>query len=388
MKMNSGRFFVFILILFVFANACKKENRFTIHGKITHAEGETIYLDELLISEQKTLDSAKINKKGEFTFKGQTPMPAFYLLRFPSGKIVTLLVDSLENITLTADYANFDKNYLIEGSKGSALVKELCVQLNTTRKKIDSLEQVLVIYSDKPDFETKKMQIETEIKNIRQQQSDFSKDFVMKNPFSMASIYALYQKFNPAEPYYIINELQPMRVAASALNSVYPNSAHVKALYANTLQWLKNEQNAKLQQFIQEHGENSPDITLPDPYGKEFSLSALRGKYVLLQFWAGADKNSRVMNPVLTELYQKYKNSGFEIFQVSLDNDRSAWIDAIDEDKLNWINVSDLKGCNQAVAAYNVKTLPCNYLLDKTGVIVARNLQGPNLNSVVSGIFK
>jgi thiol-disulfide isomerase/thioredoxin len=154
------------------------------------------------------------------------------------------------------------------------------------------------------------------------------------------------------------------------------------------LEWLKNNQNAKLQKFIQDNGTNSPEIVLPDPYGTEKSLSSLTGKYVLVHFWAGANSGSRVINPVLAELYQKYKNKGFEIYQVSLDQDRTAWLDAIDQDKLNWINVSDLKGCNMAVAAYNIRTIPYNYLLDKNGVIVAQNLQGPELNKVLTGIFK
>jgi peroxiredoxin len=221
--------------------------------------------------------------------------------------------------------------------------------------------------------------------SIKQAQTEFSTQFVMNNPFSMASVLALYQKFDDQE--YIIKDLHTMRVAASALNTIYPNSGHVKALYQNTVQLLQEEQNAKLRQMIQEQGENSPEIVLPNPEGQEIALSSLRGKVVLLQFWSALDRNSRILNEALVEAYRKYKNKGFEIYQVSVDDNRVEWVDAIDQDRLTWINVGDMEGSNQAVRAYNIQTIPYNYLLNEEGEIIAQNLKGPALDRALAQLL-
>ncbi len=384
--MKIFRFLVTIVLLAVGFSSCKKSNQFIVSGKITHAEDKTIYFEELLVSGTKPIDSVKINKKGEFKFKGETGFPAYYLLSMDPVKHITLLIDSTEQINVDADYANFSYEYNVEGSPGSILVKNLTVQLNRTLEKLDSLRSLDDMYIGTPDYKNLKAKWDEEYNNILQEQVDFSTKFVKDNPFSMASILALYQKFNQQD--FVINDLQTMRMAASALNSIYPNSAHVKALYANTLQFLKEEKARRMQRFIQEEGQNSPDIILPGPDGKEIALSSLRGKVVLLHFWAAGDRASRVLNPALVEAYKKYKNRGFEIYQVSLDDNRVEWVDAIDQDKLKWINVGDMKGCVQAVQVYNIKAIPYNYLLDKEGCVIAQNLKGPGLDRALSKVFK
>jgi peroxiredoxin len=143
-----------------------------------------------------------------------------------------------------------------------------------------------------------------------------------------------------------------------------------------------------LRRFIDEAGTNSPEILLPDQKGNDIALSSLRGKYVLLHFWSALDQNSRIVNPVLAEAYQKYRNKGFEIYQVSVDKDRQPWINAIQNDKLTWTNVGDMNGSNQAVMHYNIQSIPFNYLLDKDGVVIARNLNGPALDRTLSNLLK
>ncbi|WP_158867722.1 TlpA disulfide reductase family protein [Maribellus comscasis] len=384
--MKIFRFLVIIVLVALVFNACKKSNEFVVSGKITHAEDRTIYLEELLVSGTKPVDSMKIGSNGEFKFKGETSLPTYYLLKFDVGKHITLLIDSAEQINVEADFANFSYEYNVEGSSGSKLVKDLATHLNRTIEKLDSLRSLNDMYVGNPDYENLKAQWDEEYSQVVQEQVDYSTKFVMDNPFSMASVLALYQTFDNRQSF-VINDLQTMRVAASALNSIYPNSGHVKALYANTLQILKNEENRKMQRFIQENGQNSPEIILPDPNGKEIALSSLQGKLVLLHFWAAEDRASRVLNPALVEAYQKYKNKGFEIYQVSLDNNRIEWVDAIDQDNLGWINVGDMKGCAQAVQTYNIQTVPYNYLLDKDGVVIAQNLKGPGLDRALSKIL-
>ena len=110
--------------------------------------------------------------------------------------------------------------------------------------------------------------------------------------------------------------------------------------------------------------------------------------FVLLQFWAAEDRGSRIINPVLVEAYKKYKKKGFEIYQVSVGTTRIEWVDAIDTDKLSWINVGDMNGSIHAVNVYNVQQIPFNYLLNEEGIIVAKNLKGPALNKTLARVFK
>ncbi len=383
--MKIFRFLVVIILAAMVFNSCKKSNEFVVSGNITHAEDKTIYLEELLVSGTRLIDSMKIEKNGKFKFESQTGFPTYYLLKMNPGKHITLLIDSAEQVTVEADYANFSYQYNVEGSPGSALVKNLTVHLNQTLEKLDSLRSLNDMYAGNQDYKSLKEKWDEEYNKTIQEQVDFSTKFVMDNPFSMASILALYQKFDQQN--FVINDLQTMRVAASALNSIYPNSVHVKALYGNTLEILKNEENRKMQRFIQENGQNSPDIVLPNPNGKEIALSSLRGKVVLVQFWAAEDRASRILNPVLVEAYRKYKNKGFEIYMVSLDSNRIEWVDAIDKDNLNWINVGDMKGSRVAAQTYNIKSVPYNYLLDKDGTVLAQNLKGPDLDRALSKIL-
>jgi peroxiredoxin len=339
----------------------------------------------LLVAATKPVDSVKISKTGEFSFKGKTTMPTYYLLKLSGQKFITLLLDSLEQVVVEADAANFERSYKVEGSPGSLQVKTLSDRLLTTRKKLDSLQSMMNLNTRNPDFPTMKANWEAEIDSIKKRQTEFSTQFVMGNAFSMSSVLALYQKFDDNE--YVIKELHPMRVAASALHAVYPNSGHVKALYQNTLQMIKEEQSFRMQQFIREQGDNSPDIVLPDVNGKEVALSSLRGKTVLLQFWSAVDRNSRIQNEVLVEAYQKYKSKGFEIYQVSVDENRIEWVDAIDQDGLTWVNVGDMEGSYLALLHYNVQSIPFNYLMNKEGIIIGKDLSGPALDKALAGLL-
>ncbi len=383
--MNINRLFIISIVLVSLLSGCKKKNEFSISGTITHAEGKTIYLDKLLISSPETVDSVKIDKKGAFEFNGEVSFPTFYMLKFKDNRFIMLLVDSAEQVMVNADFANFTREYSVQGSLGSMQVKELNAKFDDTRKKLDSLQSLKKLYIGDPEYDKMQEQWEEQKNKIVEEQVKFSTNFVMNNPFSMASILALYQKLGPQN--YMVKDLHTMRVAASALNSIYPESEHVKSLYQNTVQLLKEEKNAQLQKIIREQGENSPEIVLPNPEGKEVALSSLRGKVVLLQFWSAVDKNSRIQNEALAEAYKKYHSKGFEIYQVSVDDNRIEWVDAIDKDRLSWTNVGDMKGSKSAVMNYNIKAVPYNYLLDKEGVIVSQDLKGTALNKALAGIL-
>jgi peroxiredoxin len=385
--MKISRLLITGFITGLIAAGCSGDKEsFSISGKITHAEGLTVYLEELHVSNAKVIDSVKINKDGEFKFKGKTGIPAFYILKLNPSNFITLLVDSVEQVVVRADAADFSRNYYVEGSPGSVQVKILRDHLAATRKKLDSLTNLNNMYRGHANYESLNREWNQLYDSLKHKQSEFTRQFVMNNPFSMASVYGLYQKYDDNE--YIIDDLHTMRVAASALNTIYPGSGHVQALYQNTLQLMKLENDAKLRQFVQEQGQNSPDIVLPNPDGKEIALSSFRGKVVLLQFWSALDRNSRIQNEALVEAYRKYRNKGLEIYQVSIDEDRPDWLEAIETDRLTWINVGDMEGSNRALMAYNIQKIPYNYLLNEEGEIIAQNLVGTNLDRTLAQLFK
>ena len=376
------KIFPVIVILATFIFACNKPDGFVISGKITNAEGKYLYMDELKVASSVPIDSVKIKKDGSFEFKGKISYPNFFLLRLSEKNFVTLLVDSTEKISVYGDAANFSRDYIVEGSAGSLLVQELNNHLTKTKHKLDSIQTKIAVFRNRESYKLEAIKWERELANIKKYQIDYSTDFVQKNPFSMSSVLALYQKFDDSN--YVIQNLQSLKVAASALNTVFPQSEHVKALYANTVRLMNEEKNIKLRDFVSQNGTNSPDITLPDYNGKEIALSSLMGKIVLLHFWSAADITSRYQNQALTELYNKYKSKGLEIYQVSIDTDRGVWRNAIEQDRLSWINVGDMKGSTMAVQVYNIQQIPFNYILDREGRIVAKNLKGPELNRAVS----
>ena len=137
-------------------------------------------------------------------------------------------------------------------------------------------------------------------------------------------------------------------------------------------------------------GSVAPEVILSDTTGKDIALSSLRGKYVLLDFWAGWCGPCRMENPNILKNYLKYKDKGFEVYQVSLDRSRSDWVNAIKKDNLIWYNVSDLKYFqSEAAAIYNIDRIPKGFLLDPNGVIIAKDieLRGNRLGEKLNEIF-
>ncbi|MCK9413382.1 MAG: AhpC/TSA family protein [Prolixibacteraceae bacterium] len=374
-----------LLTIVLLTAACGKKTNFTITGKIDGAAGKTVYLNHLTLTALLPVDSAKLNKAGEFKMKGRVSEPTYFLLNLSDGNFATLLVDSAENLTITGSYNRFASDYTVKGSDNSSKVRELTLKFTAAKSKTDSLQKLFQKHRNDALFTPERTKWNNEYTKQVTDYTIYLNDFVKRNPFSMASVYALYQKWG--ENNYVANDFQAMKTAASALYAVYPKNDQVKALYNNALTIIREQKNARLNDLMSQSAVNSPNIKLPDVSGITRDLWSLHGKNVLLQFWSVKDRTSRIQNQVLVELYAKYKNRGFEIYMVSIDDDKAAWSAAIAEDRLTWINVGDMKGSTSALINYNIHSVPANYLLDKEGKIIAKNLRGPELTSMLAKIL-
>jgi peroxiredoxin/ribulose bisphosphate carboxylase small subunit len=170
----------------------------------------------------------------------------------------------------------------------------------------------------------------------------------------------------------------------------------LEALYASLSSKYKNTRSGKSittgieARKITAIGKTAPDFTQPDTLGNNVTLSSLRGKYVLVDFWASWCGPCRAENPNLVETFNKYKDKGFTVLGVSLDQPgkKNAWLAAIHKDNLTWTQVSDLKFWDNEVAVlYGVKAIPTNLLLDPQGKIIAKDLRGEDLSKKLAELF-
>jgi hypothetical protein len=140
---------------------------------------------------------------------------------------------------------------------------------------------------------------------------------------------------------------------------------------------LKEEQNRKLRQFIRKKGKTAPILCCLIPMEKKSPYPHFGERLFYCSSGRLSIRIPAFKIEALAEAYRKYKNKGFEIYQVSVDDNRIEWVDAIDQDKLTWTNVGDMEGSNRAVMLYNIQNIPYNYLLNEEGEIIAQNLSGP-----------
>lgn len=369
--------------------ACSQKEVVEIEGEIVNANGKVLYLDKLHTTGTDLIDSVVIGDNGRFNLEVEVTQPDFYLLRLSNGKLLTLLLEPKEDVLMHIKSPEMS-SYVIDGSKGSKLVKQITDTLNNTKAKLANIRKELEEKKTDPNYSSISQNLLAKYVEALQNQREFSIDFVMQNATSFSSYMALYQKIDNKT--FALNEnddIKYVRIVASSMKAIYPEHEFTKAILKNYQTLEKRLSNLKIQKMIQEKGSNFPDIVLPDTNKKDVSLSSMKGKFVILSYWASQDANSRKHNQTLKKVYKKYKNRGLDIYQISVDQDEKLWKKAIKDDQLSWTNVCDLKtGSVQATRLYNIQQVPANYLIDKRGEIVGKNLYGLALEEKIAEYIK
>ncbi len=376
-------------VLLVISSGCGRENGFTISGHLDGGVGDTLTLEEMTANAMEIRTSILLDDQGNFVYRDTAANPRFLFLRTRANEYMTIMVVNGDKVVLSAELGNINKTYKVSGSRQSELVFELNSELLLATKLLDSLEiqyRQLIGKGNDPQVDT---WMKSEFDKLMENQRAFVRAFIERNPNEPASLLALSHQvarqpvLNPRLDFKLFEKVD------AGLMKQYPTSILALNLHKYVVAMKPQlESNVKLEQATGT-GKLAADFTLPDPNGKQISLSSLRGQYVLLDFWAAWCSPCRRENPVLVEAYKKYHSKGFEIMQVSLDKTREDWVNAIKQDGLNWIHVSDLKYWGSAAAKlYGIESIPANLLLDKEGKILARNLRGAALESTLSQLFK
>jgi peroxiredoxin len=358
-----SRILIFSSVLLLLA--CAKEgnkNGYQISGKIKNKQDAYVYLQELTLDDAKTIDSIKTDQEGQFVFEGVLQNPGFYRINIYNKQALTLVLDN-EKVEITADGTSQDAPYTVKGSKATQDLQNLNEKANEFQTKVSQMNLEYTKAAESNDIDKKK-KIEEEYSKLQTEYYRELKREFKKMDYSLTTILAT----DYMDP---IDNFSFMDTIATNLKQKYPNSTLAKKFIEKT----EKVRNISL-------GQIAPEINLVNPDGKEIALSSLKGKYVLIDFWASWCKPCREENPNVVRLYNQYKDKSFEILGVSLDDNKENWVKAINDDKLTWPHVSDLKGWESTAAAtYQISQIPTTYLLDKEGKIIARNLRGVELEN-------
>lgn len=366
-----------------------KNEKFQIKGKLSNSSGEFISLVNVNTAQPLIIDSVKIDENGEFILTKKVPEKGFYSLQISTTNYATLIADSTEKIIIEGDAKNLNETCKITGSADSkiflefgASTKQKFKEMESVRAQQDSIRRVFEAYmnttKDSLSIDSLSKTLEPTFnaysatyRKLADEATVYIKKFIDDNTNSFAALAAVQMLSPDRDISYFIK-------VSDALSARYPT--------IETLKEFKAYIDKKKQLAI---GMTAPEININDRNGKPIALSSLKGKVVLVDFWASWCKPCRAANPFVVSLYNKYKDKGLDIYSVSLDFNKEAWLKAIDQDKLTWKNhVCDMKQWQSPVVAlYGFNGIPFSCVIDKAGNIAGKNLQGPELEDKIKELL-
>jgi len=365
-----------LLMISIFAFAfffAKAQDNFVINGHLSKAPNGAIITIFLPNSEGVKVEVNAAIKDGNFTMKGNIKNPEKIFMFFKkdslskgSGEMQDFFLDKGTTTITGTDKLS---SAVFKGGKTQQEYLLLQSQLSDLNKKYaELLEQATKAKAEKNDSAFKKIQ--DEARPVYANQCSVKDAFVLSHPDSYVSLDLVF--------------LISANIKMDRFGPLY------RALTADVLKNPKGKQVVDRWQAAQKTASGKTfDFTQPDVNGKNFTLSSLKGKYVLVDFWASWCSPCRAENPNVLKAYLQFKAKNFEVVSISLDQNKEAWLNAVKVDKLPWLQVSDLKGFKNVVAVEcDINSIPQNILVDPNGIIIAKNLRGPELETKLASILK
>ena len=363
------------------------DNKFTVEGQIGNAKDSVLYFENVGLEGINVLDSVKLNDGGDFSFRQEAPgAPEFYRLRI-ADQIINVSIDSTETVQIKGSYPNMASDYTVSGSENCEKIKELAL------RQMDLQSRAIAIQKD-PSLSIDRAN--DSIQNIiNAYKEDVKRNYIYKEPMKAYSYFALFQAignyliFNPKSNK---DDIKAFAAVATSWDTYYPHAERGQNLHNIAIEGMKNQRiieskNRDLQVEASKVSEAGVlDIALIDNKGQERHLTDLKGKVVLLDFHIFALNDSPARIIMLRELYSKYQQQGFEVYQVSLDPDEHFWKQQTAA--LPWISVRDADGVNsQRLMLYNIQTVPDFFLIDRGNNLVKRAAQIKDLEAEIKKLL-
>lgn len=330
-------------------NTIAKSDSYVINGLVKGYPDGTVV--DLFNGYNGTPEASGIVNKEMFSFKGSVTDPGLKMIVFNKTQpYISLFLDN-SNILIAGNKDSLEKAIVT----GSVLHDQFIVFNNTIKPYLNLFLPEAIIDSLSGANASKALE-----------------GFVKKYPSSYVSPLAILRHFQ------VSNDGGKMETLYNFLDAQIKAAPISQYITQQIVEAKKNPLGAVL-----------PDFTQLDTAGNALSLSSLKGKYVLVDFWASWCGPCRQENPNLVSAFQRYKNKNFTVLGVSLDKAKKPWIDAIHMDNLTWPQVSDLKGWQNAVAQqFQVYSIPQNFLVDPSGRLIAKNLRGAALDQKLASLLK
>ena len=386
--MKKTVYLFFAVTCFIFQSCNSKKEGFELKGNLKNANQETLFLEQMGSQGYVLIDSAKVDEKGDFTFPAaKLGSMDFYRLKINEANFAVLVLDSSQNVKFSGDAKNLGKNYEVEGSEDTKQFLSINKVLESVNSSLDSLRAAMNYSLTQMQPDSSKMDsinaaAEAVFMKIIGSKEPQLKALVEKFPGTIANFSA----FNYLN---IETNLPLYEKLEKALIERDPNSFFTKRLTSDIQMFKQQKLAQKEQDELLAPGTPMPEISMKDPSGKTISLSSLKGKIVLVDFWASWCGPCRKENPNVVRLYKQYNKKGFEVFSVSLDEDKQKWLDAIQKDGLNWTHVSELAGWStSACAQFKINAIPFTILVDKDGKVIGTGLRGQQLEEKLAEIIK
>lgn len=372
--------FPLALLLTTLACGGTKNGGRTIDVTIEGAGGRTVYFDRFENNRPVRVDSVKLDANGKGTITIASLPLDFYRLALDNDQVI-LALDSAEGLTLEASLGQLSMPKSITGSSNSQALHAFYADARAYDDERKKLSGVIANGGDT-----------MAIRRLNELNATFytkCKTFASENASSPAALTAL-GKLNMQQ------ELPLFKAVRDSLRKTMPRSGFFTMFrdqvdrleQQETVMKMQEEEMKRLSNLLPVGGP-APEIRQETPEGGTAALSELRGKVVLIDFWASWCRPCRIENPNVKRVYEKYASKGFEILGVSLDRDRAAWLKAIKDDGLPWKHVSDLGFWNNAAAQeYGVQSIPYTVLVDRDGNIIEKGLRGEQLEGKLAELLK